>query len=89
MEEKKKQKEKRRRDQSEEDRILAEKVRNAMKKPEKVELDTDDKDPYLAAADKEFEAAKKAFEAAQKLQQEAHKVKDKMLNAENEEIIRA
>lgn len=64
MEEKKKQKEKRRRDQSEEDRILAEKVRNAMKKPEKVELDTDDKDPYLAAADKEFEAAKKAFEAA-------------------------
>lgn len=48
----------------EEDRILAEKVRNAMKKPEKVELETDDKDPYLAAADKEFEAAKKAFEAA-------------------------
>lgn len=50
--------------ENEEDRILAEKVRNAMKKPEKVELDTEDKDPYLAAADKEFEAAKKAFEAA-------------------------
>ena len=43
---------------------MAEKVRNAMKKPEKVELETEDKDPYLAAADKEFEAAKKAFEAA-------------------------
>ena len=50
--------------ENEEDRILAEKVRNAMKKPEKVELETEDKDPYLAAADKEFEAAKKAFEAA-------------------------
>ena len=50
--------------ENEEDRILADKVRNAMKKPEKVELETEDKDPYLAAADKEFEAAKKAVEAA-------------------------
>ena len=60
-----------------------------MKKPEAVNLETEDKDPYLAAADKEFELAKKAFEKAQKMQEDAHKVKTKMLNAENEEIQRA